>query len=423
MITRRSVAALNPSAMEYVLWDSSLKGFGVRVTPAGTKTYLFQYRPPHTEQKRTIPPRKVTLGRHGLLTPEMARARAAELAVMVAQGVDPVAAAQDERRCREREAAAAAAAQEKAQKLTLRALSGRFLKFIKTTSPASYEFCEGTLRLHVLPSIGAVRLDELTRSHVNQALSTLELRQTALRRNVFAVLSWLSAWAVEDLDLLANPMASMKPPPAAEARDRVLSDEELRWLWQASTMLPSPYPAFYRTLVLTGQRREEVAGLRWEEVNRNAREWTLPGERAKNGESNIIPLSRQMVSLFDGLAGSAEWPRSGVVFPSRAKTSLSAFSQGKRLLDAAMLQAAKAAQAGNVAIPPWRVHDIRRTVATGLQRLGVRFEVTEAVLNHLSGSRSGIAGVYQRYGWAAEKRAALEAWACYVTDRSNPEKA
>jgi integrase len=181
---------------------------------------------------------------------------------------------------------------------------------------------------------------------------------------------------------------------------------------------------------LTGQRREEVAGLAWVELDRKERLWRLPKERAKNGVANDVALSEASIAELDAIAGvtslepaDRKWPRRGLVFSTTGKTAVSGFSRAKRRWDAAVVKlAAKDQQLAEeeVKIARWTVHDLRRTLATGLQRLGVRFEVTEAVLNHVSGARGGVAGVYQRYGWADEKRAALDAWARHVDSILKP---
>jgi integrase len=185
----------------------------------------------------------------------------------------------------------------------------------------------------------------------------------------------------------------------------VLSDEELALLWKGTEQLGAPFGPLFKLLILTAQRREEVAGMDWSELDRSAALWTLPGYRTKNGKPQLVPLGRLAIDVLDAIAGATEWPREGYVFSTTGKTPVSGFSKAKRRLDEIMT--------GDLAsrFSSWRAHDIRRTVATGLQRLGVRFEVTEAVLNHVSGSRSGVAGVYQRYDWADEKRHALNAWA------------
>ena len=211
-------------------------------------------------------------------------------------------------------------------------------------------------------------------------------------------------------------------------RERVLSDTEIAEIWRAAGDAARPYGTIIRLLILTGQRRSEVAGMTWSEISEDLTTWKLPGERTKNRVAHSVPLSAAVCDLFRAtLPRDAketeqvlnDWRASGaLVLPGAGGTPFAGWPKAKRALDAAILDARVkvAAATGTAPAPlaPWSVHDLRRTVATGLQRLGVRLEVTEAVLNHISGSRGGIAGVYQRHDWATEKRAALDAWASHV---------
>jgi integrase len=208
-------------------------------------------------------------------------------------------------------------------------------------------------------------------------------------------------------------------------RERVLSGLEIAEIWRAVGAAPAPYGAIIRLLILTGQRRGEVAGMAWDEISENLASWTLPGQRTKNGEVHLVPLSEPARDLLKALlpenANQAKRllndrrATGALVFPGAVGTPFAGWSKAKRTLDTAIINARADAAAASGTSPasvvPWSVHDLRRTVATGLQRLGVRLEVTEAVLNHISGSRGGIAGVYQRHDWASEKRAALDSWA------------
>ena len=153
-----------------------------------------------------------------------------------------------------------------------------------------------------------------------------------------------------------------------------------------------------RLLLLTGARRSDIGALRWSEIERNL--ITLAGERTKNGEPHSIPLSGPAIAII------AEMPRiarSDLVFTTNGTTSVSGWSKMKRTLDGTMKSK-----------KPWRLHDLRRTVATGLQKLGVNLQTIEAVLGHTSGSRSGVVGVYQRHSFDGEKRAALDRGGAYV---------
>jgi integrase len=220
-------------------------------------------------------------------------------------------------------------------------------------------------------------------------------------------------------------MLEMNAPRAANARDRVLTDNELVLVLSATRTLGIVFGAFFELLAITGQRRSEVAGLDWSELNREEGLWILPEKRCKNGVTHLVPLSTAAIGILDRLSGCDEqpmstWPTNGLVFTTKGKTPISGFSRAKKLLDAAMLKIAKekALEAGKepetIAIADWRIHDLRRTMATGFQKLGIRFVVTEATLNHVSGmSRAGVAGVYQQHDWKEEKREALEKWATH----------
>jgi len=223
-----------------------------------------------------------------------------------------------------------------------------------------------------------------------------------------------------------NPFKDLPVTKSVGTRERVLSDEELAEIWRAASDTPLPYGMIVRLLILTGQRRGEVAGMTWGEVSESLETWTLSGQRTKNGVTHTVPLSAPARDLLRTLLpedvvkakGALNQQRAAgsLVLPGAVSTPFSGWSKAKRALDRAILgaRAMFACAADARALDPWSVHDLRRTVATGLQRLGVRLEVTEAVLNHISGSRGGIAGVYQRHDFANEKRSALDSWASYV---------
>ena len=151
----------------------------------------------------------------------------------------------------------------------------------------------------------------------------------------------------------------------------------------------------------------------WRELDRNSASWTLPKERAKNGSSSLVPLNSWAVELLDLAAGTQEWPKQGIVFATSGGKPFSGFAKGKVQLDMRLESPG--------AIEAWRIHDLRRTLATGLQRLGTRFEVVEAVLNHVSGTKSGVAGIYQRHDWADEKRVALQVWGRHIAGLLTPQ--
>jgi integrase len=280
---------------------------------------------------------------------------------------------------------------------------------------------------------GQKRAQDITRRDVREHLEALAESAPIGANRTFSELRKFFNWAAGKDIVTASPLAGLQPPSEENAsRNRVLirrseipgsTDDELRWLWQAAANYNrpeegegkggigrkhrGPFGPMVQMLILTGQRRTEVAAMEWREVDLEARTWTIPASRAKNGQAHLVPLSDAAVAVLESL------PRikgHGYVFTTDGENPVSGFSRMKNRIVALMKESA------GKEIPDWTLHDIRRTVAAGMQRLGVRMEVTEKVLNHVSGSFGGIAGVYQVHDFAEEKRTALEAWARFVTD-------
>jgi integrase len=163
-------------------------------------------------------------------------------------------------------------------------------------------------------------------------------------------------------------------------------------------------------LILTGQRRDEVANMRWSELDLEKRLWTLPKERSKNDTAHEVPLSDAVLSVIGRLKKIAGKP--GFLFTTTGEAPVSGFSRAKNRLDALVLSGLHGEATGPT--PHWTLHDLRRTAASGMARLGINLPVIEKILNHTSGSFAGIVGVYQRHSFADEKRAALETWGRFV---------
>jgi integrase len=222
-------------------------------------------------------------------------------------------------------------------------------------------------------------------------------------RRLHAHLHRFFTWHTGRGKIPLNPMAHLPKPGAETSRDRVLSDWEVAAVWKAAGELGWPFGDAIRLLILTGARREEIGGLKWAEIDADTIK--LAGDRTKNGEPHKIPLSVPATIVLQHVPRIANSER---VFTTNGKTSVSGWSRAKRNLD----ELSK--------VKDWRIHDLRRTVATGLQKLGVNLQTIEAVLGHTSGSRSGVVGVYQRHSFDAEKRAALEAWGAHVMALMQP---
>lgn len=398
-INKSKVDAIQAGTREVMLWDDRIPGFGLKTTPAGTKTYLFQYR----LGGRAGRTRRYTIGKHGSIAADAARREADRLSTLVRQGVDPQQEKQDSTR--------------RAIDLAFKPYAEQFVEdCLKVRWKASHKDGEALLLRYVVPVLGNKPLPEINRSDIKAILKPVK-RKVATCRNLFAVLRRLFRWAVSEGDLTISPITGMEPPPPPPKRNRVLSDREIRLVWQACGGLNYPFGPLFRLLIVTGQRLEEVSGLSWNELDRDTCKWSLPSERAKNGNGSFVHMSNLTVRELDALAKrkgrSDGWPKRGLVFTTTGETSVSGHSRAKRRLDREVSVLATKLDD----CPPiehWRLHDLRRTLATGLQRLGVRFEVTEAILNHVSGSKSGVAGVYQLHDWGPEKETALNAWADHI---------
>jgi integrase len=242
----------------------------------------------------------------------------------------------------------------------------------------------------------------------------------AMANRVMAHTKRLFKWAASRDLIESDPAAHVARPAPEVKRDRVLADGELRLVWQAVDP-GTDYGAIVRLLVLLGQRREEVGGIGWPEFDLERALWRLPGARAKNGQEHEVPLPRQAAAI---LAGRTRLEGRELVFGAGAGPFWG-WSQAKERLDAAIarrraeerlgrpLGDGEAPAAGD-ALAPWTLHDLRRTLATGMNEIGVAPHVVEAVLNHVGGHKSGVAGVYNRAKYREEKRAALQRWADHV---------
>jgi integrase len=401
-ITKSAIDNLHAGERDKLLWDEKLSGFGVKVTPKGKKVFVFQYR----LGGRGAKVRRYTIGQFGAFTAEKGRQEAERLSRLVAQGIDPQSDKVDRQRA--------------AVELAFSGYVDRFEKdCLEVKWKASAGEARSMLDRYAVPVLKQKPLPDINRRDIQAVLDPLN-DMPASASKMFAILRRMFNFAVARGDLDSSPLDGMEPPPVPDARDRVLEDLELALIWKASGDLGDPFGPWVRLLILTGARREEVAGLSWKELRQDQKLWKLPAERAKNDRAYDIPLSDSAVEAIDGLAKGKRWPKRGLLFSTTGKTSVSGYSRAKTRLDKLI-----AKLNDKEPLDHWVWHDLRRTLATGMQRLGVRFEVTEAILNHVGGSRSGVAGIYQRHDWRPEKARALQAWSAHISglvtsaDKSN----
>jgi len=385
-LTQRDIDKLACPAgrRDRLVFDDVQKGLAVRITATGSKSYLAQYT--ISGQRRRVP-----LGSSSAITLTMARSAAAQIMGSAAMGTDTVVQ-------REAKVAAERAAAERAL-LTLAVLVETWEQLHLVQKRAQYAREAVRALRHAFQNQWKLPAEDLDRTTIVNVLDhmakggrfSIASRTAAYGRACYS-------WAVKRGTIAANPFASLPAIGERPKRDRVLSDEELAAIWRAAAEMTMPFGVIVRLLILTGQRVSEVAGMRWSELSADLDTWIIPPERTKNGVAQVVPLAAPARELLKAI------PRvSDLAMPGRNTASpFNGWSKSRAKLVATS------------GVTNWTLHDLRRTMATGLQRLGVRLEVTEAALNHISGSRAGIAGVYQRHDWAAEKRAALDAWGEHV---------
>lgn len=372
----RKVKPPQQGRVEY--YDGRVPGFGLRVTSTGAKTFFLVGR-----HGRSF--KRVTLGRYPTLTLEKARRKANDAIRALEDGIDPGA----ERRAqkRERSDAFANVAEEFVEKHCKR--NNR-----ASTAAESARL----LRSVFVPRWKSIPVPELTKRDVLGVIDDImDAGTPSAARHAFAVIRKFFNWCVERGIIEHSPCLSLKMPAKHKSRDRVLTDDEVARVYAAAQSIGWPFGPIVLLLIFTAQRRNEVVGMLWDEIDFEARTWTLPGDRTKNHKPHTVPLTDSALAVLQSIprvAGCA------FVFPARGYTdrAYSGYSKGKRELDA------------ESRVYGWTLHDLRRTAATGMAKHGVAPHVVEKVLNHVSGTFGGVAGVYNRFQYLDEMRQALEAW-------------
>jgi integrase len=402
-LTALAVENLKPAEKRREVPDAKIGGLFLIVQPSGAKSWALRYR----VAGRT---RKLTIGAYPTIDLSTARKRAQEAAGEIASGYDPAA---QKRAARVAQMAANASAG------SVENIAASFVQkhLAKKTKPSWAKEAERLLRVEIVSKWARRNLAEITRADVRRLLDDIAERAPITANRTLAIFRKLCNWAVSQQLILTSPCAGIEAPSDEHSRERVLSDDEIRLAWRAFDQVGPPFGPIGKLLLLTGARRDEVAGMHWAEIDFAKRTWMLPRERTKNSRPHAIPLCDAAIRVLENVPRIGDG-KGGFIFTSTGATPVSGFSRAKAAIDAAMVRIRRedAKVRGDDpetirAQERWVLHDLRRTVATNLQKLGVRLEVTEAVLNHVSGSRAGIVGVYQRHEYAAEKRAALDAWA------------
>ena len=420
--TDRFIAGFKPegAAKDRLAFDTEVKGLGIRATASGTKAFLVQWTDKATGRKAREP-----LGTWGALTVEKAREAARIRLGRVAAGFDPKAEREARKAEDIRQRAAAAAAKVDAA-FTLDALITDWATLHLANRRPSYA-AEATraLRLAFKAQMEAPA-SALTHEVVTAVLDMLAGEgKTATARLTLAYGRACYGWALKRRRLPLNPFAGL---PAIEggtpSRERVLSPEEVGAVWRAAGKVPAPHGLMVRLGLLTLARRDEIAGMCWGEVAADLSAWTQPGTRTKNGKAHVVHLSAPARALLRDVLGAEKGkplpalPLAEKLVFGVGERPITAHSWTKRAVQAAIdAERAKAAEKAGTEpgeMPAWVLHDFRRSGVTWLAENGFPPHVADRLLNHLTGTISGVAKVYQRGEFLPERARALDAWGAHV---------
>lgn len=402
-LTAAVIEQAKPGATAREIPDGKMTGLYLVVYPSGKKGWAVRYR--HAGK-----PRKLTLEPYPLLELAAARQRARDALLEVAKGTDPAA----------EKKATKTAGRESVDRDLFKNITADFIKRHASKNRTAGE-TERLIGREVIPAWGERRVQDIAKRDVIDLLDRIIDRGRGTTANrTLAAIRRLFNWCIERDILQVSPCAGVKPPAAEISRDRVLSDDEIRWLWQACDSAGYPFGPLVKLLLVTAQREEEVGALVSRELALAADppSWTIPAERAKNGREQFVPLSDLAVEIIGSVPRMAG--KKGYLFTTTGDRPVSGYSRAKDRLTRDMLALARAEaeergdDPAKVEIPRWTFHDLRRTAATGMQRLGQPIHVVEAILNHKSGTIRGVAAIYGRYAYGEEKGKALAAWARFL---------
>ena len=376
-LTTKFIEGLKPNpARRLDFRDELMPGLVLRVSTSGTKTFCLHKRINGRMSRLTV-------GRFGVVSLAEARERVRQILYEIETG-----------RFEERTGVEVEA------KPTLIDVIPDYIE--KHAKVHNRDWKRKEALLAKFPTLHRRRIDEIKRADVVKACDTIHKSAPVSANRALAHLKHLMTWCVERGMIDASPIAGMKPLSKEQSRERVLSDAELGALWAASDAEGYPFGECMKLLILSGQRRAEVAEMRWSELEVEKRLWTLPSQRAKNGRQHTVPITDDMLDVLQRV------PRflgSDFVFTTTGKSPISGFGRLKRRLDLALPSSTK----------PWIIHDLRRTMSTNMAMQGVPQPVTEALLNHKTGVVSGVAAIYNVYSYSVEKRQALDGWCRHLS--------
>ena len=371
-ITTRRLHTHTVTAVRYI-WDTELRGFGVRISPSGSVSWLVQ----RWYGGRGGRPFRYVLGNYPSMSLVDARRQAQIDIGEMCKGTNLVLCRKGQRTQIKKDV-----------HHTLAVVAEHYVSSQSTGSEYWHQTHNRFNKL-ILPTLGSyLPVTAITKS----SLRSLDLTD----HNTYSSLSAFFTYCLTHDYLETNPLATIPAPKPPKARERYLTTSEIKAYWSATETLSYPWKHFYQLVLLTAQRRDEVASLEWSEMDGET--WTIPASKTKNGKEHLVHLSGLSVCVLAQVPKSA----SSFVFTTNGKTPISGFSKAKKLLP--------------VFDTPYVIHDLRRTFATHAASLGVLPDVADRVLNHVSGTRSGVKGVYQKFEFIKERKEALEMWSRYLRE-------
>jgi integrase len=378
-LTKSAIDALPVPLKDRVYWDVGCPGFGIKVTPKGRKIFVVLYRTAGAGSRL----RKYTIGPYGRVTLNQARVTAQKVFVAKLEGRDLAAEKKDSRR-----------------RMVADRVDDLLEAFIAQhiSQNRSAPEISRMLRREVGSAWGNRSIHEISKRDVIDVVSAIEQRGAPVAANkALKSIKTFLRWCVGRAVLDRSPAEGVPLPAKEVTRDRVLNDDELARVIAAARQIGGPFGGIVELLALTGQRREEVARCTWDEIDMGMRTWKLSSARTKNAKAHEVYLSDQAIAVLGRVDKVG-----GLIFSQSGTVSFQAFSIAKRELDQLS------------GVTAWRLHDLRRTCVSGMARLGIAPHVADKVLNHQGGTISGVAAVYQRHDFLAERKKALEMWGTHV---------
>ena len=401
-LTEKVIASLACEAgqKDRLVFDDTVRGLGLRISTTGSKGFLVQYRNA-AGNKRRLP-----LGAWGAITLEQARQAAQSVLGQVASGRDPYSERKTEKENSQRDA--------DGDKLTLSTLLQDWQSIGLATRRESYRReAVRAVSLAFNPFLKR-RADALRRADVVGVLDALVKAgkgPTANRTGAYGRACY--TWAVKRGKLAENPFEGIPTPSDNGSRDRVLNDEEIGAIGRSTDDLGYPFGPLFKLLMLTAQRRDEVARMRWSEISNDFTTWTQPGEKTKNKQGHIVHLAPEARAVLVSLPRRTD---TDFIFSTNGKTAVSGFSKAKNRLNEIIAE-----RNGDAKIPDWRLHDFRRSCVTWLATAGFNPAVADKILNHKTATGITTVGrVYQRAEYLQERKQALEAWGRHVQACCSP---